>query len=146
MVKLKLTQEGLEYLKNGLPEARLVKLLENKPLQMQEASKKIPEFGIALQWSKKNGWVKIEGDKLILIKKLKEIEKDKKIEGALTSIKNGEYSIDGELLIILQQRRLVERERQDELTVAQKFVGKEVDKLTPELIKTGLWKKNKART
>ncbi len=144
MVKLRLTEEGLVYLKNGLPEIRLVKLLE-KPLTLEEAKKKIPEFGIALQWAKKNEWVKIDGDKLVLIKSLKEIEKDKKIEDALISIKNGKYSIDGELLIIFQQRRLVERERQDELTVAKQFVGKEIDKLTPELVKTGLWKETKIK-
>ncbi len=140
MTKLKLTEEGEKYLKNGLPEVKLVCNLKKDGLTIVEASKKIENFNIALQWAKKNGWVDIQQRKLILLKepgKIPEME-------ALEKINKGQEA-DKNVLDILLKRRLVEEERQDELTVAKQYIGKEMDRLTPELIKTGLWKEVKIK-
>ena len=54
----KLTSEGHDYLKNGLPEKQLLKFIGNeKP--MQEVVN-LPNSKIAIGWARKNNWIKIE--------------------------------------------------------------------------------------
>ncbi|MGC9311038.1 MAG: hypothetical protein ACP5E4_04940, partial [Candidatus Aenigmatarchaeota archaeon] len=60
-----LTEEGKKYLKEGLPERNLVKLLLDRDLPFGEA-KKLENFNIALQWAKKNNWIKVEEEFLKL--------------------------------------------------------------------------------
>ncbi|RLG15852.1 phenylalanine--tRNA ligase subunit alpha, partial [Candidatus Pacearchaeota archaeon] len=52
-----LTEEGKKYLKEGLPEINLIKKLKEKELSFEEV-KKSQNFNIALQWAKKNNWIK----------------------------------------------------------------------------------------
>ena len=137
MTKLKLTEEGQTYLEKGLPEINLVNLLKKGSLSFEEAGKKIENFQIALQWAKKNGWVNIEQGKLVLVK-----QPDASLQNALKDVEKAPE----DLLKVLIFRKLVKEEREDELTKAQQFVGKEIDKLTPELIKTGLWSKTKPKS
>ena len=59
-----LTDEGEEYLKIGFPETNLLKLLNNGPMTIDDAKKKIKNFNIALQWAKKNDWIEIREGKL----------------------------------------------------------------------------------
>ncbi|HLD57201.1 MAG TPA: phenylalanine--tRNA ligase subunit alpha [archaeon] len=136
MVKLKITEEGQNYLKKGLPEVNLINLLKKGSLSFEEAGKKIENFQIALQWAKKNGWVEIKEGRLVLAK-----QPDTKLQSALENIERAPE----DLIKILIFRKLVKEEREDELTKAQQFVGKEIDKLTPELVKTGLWKQTKIK-
>ncbi len=139
MAKLKLTDEGRKYLKEGLPEKNLVKLLDKGPIQLSEA-KRIDSFQIAFQWAKKNGWVDIKDGKLVLIKKPGNLE----LESALEDLDNGKQ-ITEHLKHLLLQRRLAKEDKEDEFKRAKELVGKEIDKLTPELIKTGLWKETKIK-
>jgi phenylalanyl-tRNA synthetase alpha chain len=136
--KYKLTEEGLRYLKEGLPEENLIKILK-KPMTVSDARKKIDNFHIALSWAKKNGWVKLDHGKLVPIKKpgkVAEREVLKKLhEGGDVSEKE---------LKILVSRNLVEKEKHA-LKKAMGLAGKEIPNLTPELIKTGMWKKVKLR-
>ncbi len=136
MVKLRLTEEGENYLKWGLPEVNLVSLLKKRSLSFEEAGKKIENFQIALQWAKKNGWIEIKEGKLVLAK-----QPDTKLQNALENIEKAPE----DLIKVLIFRKLVKEEREDELTKAQQFVGKEIDKLTPELVKTGIWKQTKLK-
>ena len=54
----KLTDEGKDYLKNGLPEKQLLIFLENeKPL---EEVAKLIKSPIAIGWAKKSKWIIIE--------------------------------------------------------------------------------------
>ncbi|RLJ10205.1 MAG: phenylalanine--tRNA ligase subunit alpha [Candidatus Aenigmatarchaeota archaeon] len=133
-----LTEEGKKYLKEGLPEINLVQILD-KPLSLEEARKRVNNFGIALQWAKKNGWVKIEDGKLVRVK----IPKSYKIWDILKAFSEGK-GLDEDSLRILLQRKLI---RKESVLVkkAEKYVGKEVTNLTPELIKTGLWRKVRFR-
>jgi phenylalanyl-tRNA synthetase alpha chain len=128
-----LTQEGRKYLEHGLPEVNLANRL-SKPMPMAEAQK-LEGFSIALLWAKKNGWVKIESGSLVLVKKPGKPE----LSEALEKIERGEGVAAG-MLDVLVKRRLVELEREDAAKKAGALAGKEVAGLTPELIKTGLWK------
>src|SRR3989338_4521668 len=138
MVSLKLTEEGKKYLKEGLPEKRLAELLEKGPISMQDAQK-LGNLSVALQWGKKNGWIDIKDGKLILLKK-----PGKTIEDYLIKLSKNE-NIPENIEKLLIQRKLAKEEREDERKRAEGFIGKEIDKITPELIKTGLWKETKLK-
>lgn len=134
----KLTEEGLKYLKHGLPEENLVRLLK-KPMPVSAARKRIENFHIALSWAKKNGWVRLEHGKLILMKKPGKLE----IKDALEKLHKGKDISQNELRILLS-RNLVQKERLA-LKKAMALAGKEIPNLTPELIKTGMWRKVRLR-
>jgi phenylalanyl-tRNA synthetase alpha chain len=132
----KLTSEGRQYLEGGLPEENLVKVLK-KPLSIADARKRVSNFNIALQWAKKNEWVKIEKGRLVLWKKPDEFPD----RIALKKIADGRH-VDDAMLSNLLKRNLVEKERETIMKKAEKYVGrKDLIDLTPELIKTGLWRK-----
>ncbi len=128
-----LTEEGHKYLKSGLPEIKLISLLENGPIEIQKI--KMDNFSVALQWAKKNEWVDVREGKIILIKEPSEYN----LGIALSSL-NREENIDETLLKILIQRKLAVEERDTIIKKAEKLVGKEISNLNPELISTGLWK------
>ncbi len=140
MSKYQLTAEGKEYLKEGLPEKNLVEFLkvcENKVAEIKEVYKKIKNFHIALKWAVEKGWIEKKGKKLFLIKIPSKIEE----EEGLKKIEAGE-EVDEKLIKILLQRKLIQKITPS-IEKAKKFVGKKITYLTPELIKTGLWKKVK---
>lgn len=132
-----LTEEGREYLEQGLPEKNLVELLKKGPVELVEAQKKIKNFDIALQWAKKNRWVEIRERKLSLLSEPKEFPEHE----ALKRISEGR-EIEEKLLSILLQRKLVKKE---EVLRLEDFAGKEITSLTPELIKSRLWKEVKLK-
>lgn len=132
----KLTKEGKNYLECGLPEKNLVELLKSGPLGFDTAKTKIDNFNIALQWAKKNGWVEVKDGKLVLIKHPGPTSE----EDALRKIADGSLEeVDPVILEKLAWRKLVKIEGKA-VVEAKRLVGKEVADLTPELIKTGLWK------
>jgi phenylalanyl-tRNA synthetase alpha chain len=134
-----LTEEGKRYLKNGLPEENLVRLLK-QPLSIDTASKKTENFSIAMQWAKKKGWVEIKNSKLVLVKKPGQIPEKEALKKLSEKKK-----VTPEEVSVLLKRKLVEEIRNDVFKKAQKLAGKSVSGLTPELIKTGLWKKVKLK-
>jgi phenylalanyl-tRNA synthetase alpha chain len=135
-----LTEEGLNYLKNGLPEVNLIKKLSKKELKFDEA-KKLENFNIALQWAKKNEWIEIKDGILKLTDKGKKAIKEKyEIEELLKKAEKNKLSED-EAKILLK-RNLVRKITEKEIKV-KKLIGKEVVNLTPELLKTGYWRKVK---
>lgn len=133
-MKFELTQEGKKYLEKGLPEANLVKILK-KPMPIDIAKKKIENFDIAIKWGKKSGWLKIDSGKLILLIKPKEFP----LYNSLLKIKQGKQ-IGPHDIDLLLKRKLIKKQSE-----AKKFEGKEVSELTPELIKSGLWRKVKLK-
>ena len=134
---LSLSEEGKKYLKDGLPETNLVKALRRGPLGFDEARVKVDNFNIALQWAKKNGWVEIKKDKIYLLEEPGETV----LNGALKKIADG-GAVDPKAVDMLLQRKLVRRVVRGDV---DKLVGKEVTALTPQLLKTGLWKQVKFR-
>lgn len=131
-----LTEEGRRYLKKGLPERRLVELLKKiGKITIQEAEKQVENFNIALQWAKKKGWVELKFNELVLVREPESFPE----EEAMKKIEAGE-EVEEEILKILLQRNLVEKVVKGKV---DKLIGKEVTSLTPELIKTGIWRKVK---
>ncbi len=132
-----LTGEGKKYLEKGLPEIVLLKEIENEN-EIKELKKKFPNFNIALQWAKKNKWIKIDKGKVILVKKPSRYD----ISESLKRISKGE-DIEKEQRDILLKRGLIKEIRESIEKKAKEFIGKEITNLDPSLIKTGLWRKVK---
>jgi len=131
MKKYVLTQEGDDYARHGLPELALVKALD-KPRPISEL-KSMPNFSIALQWAKKNGWIEIEAG---LVKKAGNAG-HYELQDAIISLSKGK-AVQERLLDILIQRKLVEPEKESKTEVA---LGQEVSEQTEALIKSGSWKR-----
>ncbi|MEM5778113.1 MAG: phenylalanine--tRNA ligase subunit alpha [Candidatus Aenigmatarchaeota archaeon] len=147
----KLTEEGKEYLKNGLPEKQLLKYLENeKPLQDVA---KLTIANIAIGWAKKNKWIVIENNVVKVTEEGKKALKEKtRLEKALEEIdKKGETEAD--LIKILLSRKLIIETKETKPSFWQRLLSifhkkktevkieNEIAQLTPEIIKTGEWKK-----
>jgi len=127
----RLTGEGHKYFKDGLPEKNLAAILE-KPMKLEEARQKVENFGIAVQWAKKKGWVEIKERKLFLVKKPDAIPE----EEWLKDIADGK-EINEKALSVLLERKLIEKVR------AAKEIIKDSPYLTEELIRTQLWQEVK---
>jgi phenylalanyl-tRNA synthetase alpha chain len=133
----KLTEEGEKYAQKGLPERNLLNLASKGPISMEKA-KKLENFNIALQWAKKNGWISIEKGEIILTDAGKKaISLQSPLETSLKTVETGKVSDD--LIEILLKRNLVKKV-DEKFAELEKLKGKEVVNLTPELLKTGLWK------
>ena len=138
-MRYELTEEGERYLKEGLPERRLVEALKKaEDTSVSFLKNKIKDFAIALSWCKKNGWVEIRNGKIHLIKEPERYE----IEDALRKVHNKE-SPDERLLAVLLKRNLVREVGEDVRKKALEQLEKGVKHLTPELIKSGLWRRVK---
>lgn len=138
----RLTEEGKKYLEQGLPERNLLNMLEKGPLSFEEA-KILDGFNIALQWAKKNSWIKVEKGNIELTKEGKAAAfLDYSLEKILKDAEIGEIS--EEHVEILLKRSLI-RKIDVRIEEMKKLKGKEVVNLTPELLKTGLWKEVRFR-
>jgi len=133
-----LTPEGEKYAKEGLPAVKLIAMLD-KPMDIRTAQGRMDSFGIALQWAKKRGWVKLEKGMLSRAKPPEKLPE----EDALKRISKGEQ-VPEKMLDILLRRKLVMIESQTHKKAAA-MKGKEVTTLQPELIKTGMWRDVKMR-
>ncbi|MEM5875369.1 MAG: phenylalanine--tRNA ligase subunit alpha [Candidatus Aenigmatarchaeota archaeon] len=136
-----LTDEGESYLRNGLPERKLIEFLEKfgGKAPISEIEKEVENLSIALLWAKKKGWIEIKFNDIILIKKPDDYPEEK----ALKNIKEGKIEeVEKDILEILIQRKLVEKVSYSYL---EELRGKEIISLTPELIKTGFWRNVKIK-
>ena len=149
----KLTSEGHDYLKNGLPEKQLLKFIGNEK-SMQEIVK-LPNSKIAIGWARKNKWIKIENGIVSLTDEGRKVSKTDQ-EKALEEVdKSGKA--DEDMVKTLLSRNLVfeSKEVAAEKSKKKSFWKRirggskkketkedeaEIAQLTPELIKTGLWK------
>jgi len=143
MKEYKLTEEGEEYLKKGLPERNLVKLLNSLPEKsatIGEIVDRVKNFPIALKWALENNWVLKKEDKLTLLKIPEETEEEKGLKKIYQ-----EKTVDEKILKVLIERNLVTRitevYRKTEEAIAK--AGNIIDKLTHDIIRTGLWKSRK---
>jgi phenylalanyl-tRNA synthetase alpha chain len=130
-----LTEEGKNYLENGLPELNLVDALKDGPLELAIVKKRIDNFNVALQWAKKSGMIETKDGMIELVGEVKESG----LPDALKKIEEGK-KLDDEKLNLLIKRKLVKKIVRGEV---DKLVGKEVVNLSPKLLKTGLWKEVK---
>ncbi len=126
-----LTEEGNKYLEEGLPELNLLKEAE-KNKDIKKLKENVENFNIALQWAKKNGWIRIDKGEIIVEKKSSKYDLQE-------SLKNhGKASKEN--LEMLLKRGLIRKIREDVEKEAKKFVGKIVTNIHPSLLKTGLWR------
>ena len=139
--KYRLTDEGLRYLKEGLPEERLIELLKTTD-NLSEVEKKLDkrELGIALGWLRKKKAIEVKDGKIKLIKDVEFKERD-----ALNLISQGVFDIPKDVLKNLVKRKLVEEEEEKEIII--KVLKKPdvelkevITDLTPEILLSGDWK------
>ncbi|MFH0711315.1 MAG: phenylalanine--tRNA ligase subunit alpha [Candidatus Aenigmatarchaeota archaeon] len=143
MAEYKLTEEGEGYLKNGLPEKNLIKFLDSLPQKTATIGKtfsQVKNYPIALKWAMEKNWVLKQADKLTLLKPPHETEE----EIALKKISEGK-KVDEKILNVLIQRNLVMKVSETFVITERELAksGNVIDKLTHEMIVTGLWKDKK---
>ncbi len=143
MAEYKLTGEGEQYLKAGLPERNLVKVLSSLPEKSSMIDKvvdKIKNFPIALKWALDKGWVLKKDNQITLIKIPEEIEEEK----ALKKI-HQEKGVDEKILKVLMERNLVTKitETYRKTEEGLKKGGNVIGELTHDIIRTRLWKGKK---
>ncbi len=129
----RLTEEGRQYLQQGLPEVLLIKKVaggENSLSKLME----MENSAIAVAWAKRNEWIKIIGNTVELTNKgMKALTEKCEIEKALFDIDAGK-TLTEEIIKLLSSRKLIEEVKQrKEISV------KEIAELTPEIIRTGAW-------
>ena len=131
---MELTEEGRRYASEGLPEKRLIGLVSGGKNSIVQLKNSLPELDIALAWSKKRGWIRIEKGRLILVKEPSGYPE----QDSLKMISEGK-PVPEEMLKTLESRKLVVREA-PHIGEGRALHGKEVAGLTPALIKTGHWR------
>lgn len=150
----KLTEEGLKYLKAGLPEKNLLKFIETQK-SLEEVSK-FPKIQIAMGWARTNGWITIEKDVVKITEEGKKYLKLKTImEDALEKV-NRNKDVDIETIKLLLRRNLIFEHKEkpkekkssffvrllkrDKKPEEEKKIEEGIAQLTPELILSGGWK------
>lgn len=160
---LQLTDEGREYVENGLPEKNLIGLVSSGINKISGLKEKYERADIGIIWAKKYGWVTIKNGVLDLTEKGKEAMKgDVRGEQLIRSLTAGrlitkELAADKSMIEDFVKRGLIkkveEKERRIYLTNFGKDVAKSMPKkivktvgqLTPDMIRSGEWKKMEMR-
>jgi phenylalanyl-tRNA synthetase alpha chain len=146
MAEYKLTEEGEEYLKEGLPEKNLVNFLNSLPQKSATLGKLVPKvknFSIALKWALENNWVMKKGDQITLLRPPHKTPE----EEALRKIHEGE-EVEEEILKVLIGRNLVQKISETYIKTEESLAkaGNVIDELTHDILVTGLWKGRKFKT
>ncbi len=151
---LELTLEGEEYSKVGLPEKRLLRMIEKGMNSIEELKNKVSFFSIGLVWAKKNEWIEIREGKLFITPKGKEAlfrkTKEEMVLARISKEKVKAEDCEREVVDVLVKRGLVkvktEVKRDVFLTQAGREIAgkikltKEITQLTPQMLKKGEWK------
>lgn len=155
-----LTKEGERFLKEGLPEKILITKYDGKNIEEIEKEMGKKEAAIAIGWAKRKGWcdiLKKDGKKIVIAteKGKEEASREQEEEKALKLIKRGE-AIDEKIASILKRREAIKEKEKIERTIVLTDKGweivrkgitieEEISQLTPEIIRSGEWKKKKFR-
>jgi phenylalanyl-tRNA synthetase alpha chain len=146
-----LTEEGIKYAKEGLPERKLLEAIgSGKPM----AELKDPSIKIGLGWLKKKGWASIAGGMIKPLGGASRGDDEEILEALLKGPKNGS-DLDSRALAMLKGRGLIasssSKSWKYEITEAGKarFVGRSlelrwseesyINQITPDMIKNGVW-------
>ena len=156
-----LNQEGRRYAQEGLPERKLLELVFSGVDSVSEVAKKLGgEFRIALVWLSKLGLGKVDHGRIVLSEKGKEAARGKlPTERFLELLKTGAYAteIPEDLRRFVKERsKILDVREEKDIRVHLTDLGKdivkkgitieeEVSSLTPEMIRTGSWRKVKFR-
>ncbi|HHF56564.1 MAG TPA: phenylalanine--tRNA ligase subunit alpha [Thermoplasmatales archaeon] len=155
-----LTEEGKRFLKEGLPEKILIAKYDGKSIEEIEKEMGKKEAAIAIGWAKRKGWcdiLKRDGKKILVTteKGKEEASREQEEEKALKLIKRGE-AIEEKIASILKRREAIREKEKIERTIVLTDKGweivrkgitieEEISQLTPEIIRSGEWKKKKFR-
>ncbi|MBI5225175.1 phenylalanine--tRNA ligase subunit alpha [Candidatus Micrarchaeota archaeon] len=150
-----LTPEGAAYAENGLPEKKLADALKKGSIEISEIAKKANispvESQIALQWARKNNWIKFskDGTKTIIEiagsihetfeeKLLQKIHHEKRAEFENTTpfqnLKNRN------LIEISIEKEAIAKITPEGKKAIQKPLEQTISQLTPQMLKDGKWK------
>lgn len=139
----RLNDEGKDYLESGFPEENLLALFSDvgQEIEMNQIKEQIDNASIAINWSLKNGWIEIDKGKAKLVKKPEKFD----LREHLKNVASNE-DVPSNILETFIDRELIEEVREDVVKKARKQLKKdEISNLTPELIKTGLWREAKLK-
>ena len=129
-----LTPEGKEYFQSGLPERNLIKFLSVKDKATMAELSKAKNFSVAIQWAKRNGWIKVSGNFVELSEAGRAALAEKSaVENAIEILNAGDSPKEEDLKILLE-RKLAEEKRERMV-----FTEKEITKITPEVIRVRAW-------
>jgi len=151
---IELTKEGEEYVKGGLPEKNLLKILEKGEKSIPNLNKKMKKFNIGLVWVKKNNWVTIQKGQLELTTKgRKSIQEQLPEEKILSQLKEGKQntkSFDKIITEKLEKRGLIKQTVKKKREVSLTDLGKKIlpkleikeniGQISPKILKEKLWK------
>lgn len=102
-----LTEEGAKYLKEGLPEKRLIELLRDGSKPMPEINR-LPYSKIAIGWAKKNGWIEIKEGRVSLSDSGRNaIGTSTDVEKTMQEINDDGISYNADAVNILKSRNLI---------------------------------------
>ncbi|MBI3412673.1 MAG: phenylalanine--tRNA ligase subunit alpha [Candidatus Aenigmarchaeota archaeon] len=144
-----LTNEGIKYSKTGLPESELYRLVA---LNGRAEIKDLKGREIAIMWAKKKGWIKISNGVVEPLSRPKDPDEDKRL---LNCIAAGNKIPKGKLEEFKNRNLILEKPvKKESLAITGKGIleaelflkagfgsDAEIGKLTPEIIKSGQWKK-----
>ncbi|QKQ99714.1 phenylalanine--tRNA ligase subunit alpha [Metallosphaera tengchongensis] len=136
---ISLTSEGESRLRDGMPEDKLLRLLNGNVGNLQELRSKMgSDFEIALGWAKRKGLVELNGEEIKpLVKDYSSPENT-----LLLKLRNGDSLNENEIQTLMK-RKLVERKerRLVEVELTQDAVSKPQELyLTHEMLVSGSWR------
>ena len=154
-----LTDEGIDYAENGLPEQNLRKLLVHGPQDIANLKQTFQNLNIALAWIRRNGWANIQKGAIQLTEKGRKVDDTPK-ERLLKDLnkptpQDGDALTKDELMLLAQmvKRKLVKKHEETERSVAITEFGRQVlpelektefariiTQLTPEMLVNKSWK------
>jgi phenylalanyl-tRNA synthetase alpha chain len=158
-----LGERGRQVLGEGLPERKLVRLVESEPKPLKDLAEQLgAEFSVALGRARKNGWIRVSPNQQVIAE-----------QAALDSKEADELLLDklsAELQIDANDLSQSERETLSQLSKRQKDIIKEkvtkdlgikltdkgldlipdlseheIGEITPEVIRTKQWERNRLR-
>ncbi len=155
VLECRLTEEGRESLREGLPEERLVKLLEEAggELPVQEAARRLGAlWGPAIGNASRRGWARVEKGVVKLLKPGARAEEERRLLEEVARSGRVPRGLEGLARELVRRKQLVCEEKR--VTIVEPLIAPrealekavvEVGVLTHELIKTGAWRRVRLR-
>jgi len=156
-----ITGEGKRFLSRGLPEENVLQLVLDGVADFASLQKKTDDLGIAVGWLRRKGWCDIQrrdGEKALVPTEdgEKALASPLPEKAVLQAVSQGREVPDEQVLRELVQRGAVEEkecivrtimltERGREAAAAGLEITDEIVQLTPQLIRSGEWRKKEFR-
>ncbi|QGR19404.1 phenylalanine--tRNA ligase subunit alpha [Stygiolobus azoricus] len=138
VTKYELTEEGKLRLQNGMPEEKLIKILNGQSKKISELREVLgEELEIALGWARRKNLIKIDKDTVIpLVNDYHSPELDLLRDPSKIDNENSKQLISRKLITAKQETFLL-------LTLVQDIAEptKTITYITPEILRSGEWKK-----